>query len=877
MKPFLIPNFGLLDLELIIGDVTYTNEQFTLDGIGSTSGSTAITADLKIEGTITDFERLKNANKVVVNLVTDTETLPYLVMYAKHPITYDGKIVTVDLDTTPAATYVSFTSASGLKVPYSFGKPRVRLPQVVAEVSSAVLTKSYYSMSRYSVLGLIDLYTDALPGLLAVRRYGIGDLSTLKSAQRFLAEIDRLKVLAPDKIQDLDELATLLDWEGSQSRTDSEILGVNQGSLWHVADNVGFPPPISAYMLIDTVGREYESPTERIHTQDIYAYRNVKTGARATLFKLVNDYFAVCNRLMQPPATMYVDLGDAPIADVTLAIGGLDVKGMYADGELTVISAAPKALDLTFSEAVGTSSTIIAAGAASYNLEGMYLKVQVTPAYYSYTTAPVVVGNTTTYQHASPPDLTGVVKVLSQVGDNLTVSTLPYTAEGVTKYNADDIEVPLVKIVQNGAERSGTVLAYSTTVEGANYENTDQLVLGTVDTWTLQTAIAASYNTVTATGSSSDTDHSYEDSGSYSPYSIPVGKYLVDKDVDYIQLRNDVDSPLEVTDRGYRVILNAYQNTEYTWALDIGAEVAIGGVDDTYYIVDARPNILVTAVTAKIGEAYSLVEPAMYEVIPDYLFNRQTVTAIRVKGSLILRGLSDTLVATVDTTEYTVSDQVTGLATVLGLMADVVTAFPDTTRPNFVRYGSTLAAEIIADIAEQARGAVVITSHAVRIKYLNSTPAEAPYVLDANNCSDFELYTTDTLDLVHDTQFSWDNFRSIDNKAVVRLEDQVDTLNQKSEVKVTIFEDRASSIEFAKWHVHREGRDWTRVRVTGFVTELHLEVLDHVSFDVEGTTAIGEITGTSYDHDTGEVKFEVILCTAGVSLWVVGLDVFEGG
>ena len=99
---------------------------------------------------------------------------------------------------------------------------------------------------------------------------------------------------------------------------------------------------------------------------------------------------------------------------------------------------------------------------------------------------------------------------------------------------------------------------------------------------------------------------------------------------------------------------------------------------------------------------------------------------------------------------------------------------------------------------------------------------------------------------------------------------QPETLEPNTTKDVTIFEDGVQARDFGRWWVHRMGRDWLRVEIIGFPTEMHVEALDVITLQVEGYNIKGEVEDVTYDHESGAVTLNVIL---GDDLWTIGVDI----
>lgn len=825
MKSFNLTNFDRLNLEIVIGGVTYSDEYFTLQGLQSYSrgSNNSTSAEVDIEGTLEDFVRLKNANTVLVNIITGTGTEPFLTLFAKHPMSYDGKFITVQLDTTPQAKYISHTTVDGHALPYSFGKPYVK-PVLVSEKVVGVVTESMYALSIANLNTIFEAYLSSHVAQSEASVFGLGkdNLQNLSSVLDFYAIIQDFQKQVPDKAALLEDLYSMASWRGDSGH------------------NAGLPPPLSLYSVIQSYAY---SPNRAIDSQhgvsDSGVYRNILTGDVGNLLSLQHYYLNLCNALLEVPTVLKIDLGDF-VGETTLKIQGLDVTGDYLDGVFTITSRSARPVTWSFQPHSDNHSIVVDADLSDEDLIGKYVKIQ----------------TVSSYPFGLTHSFVGSVEVLGQVGNVLELASIPY--ENKSRGSGSGGQYYHTQTTASGLMRQGVILNISDTLEGSRFEGDPALVSGNYH-WADVTRIDAPAYYKEVDDGEGNIEHEMV---YYVEYSSKTGS--VTSGTTALGDSTAIDT-----------YATGFNGEGFTWGVTVGDQIELDSDYKDIYVVDYRPNIAVLEVKAKVGDYYVVVPAHLYNVVSEYEYAGLTVTAINVPKDLSLRDLSNDIVVQVDTGEYTVGEILTPLCTALDKTYSEVGTF--TSAPNFTVYGVTNILDVIVDVTEQSNGAYVFGTGSIIAKHLEAEPATINQVLDVDSMAGFKLLTTDAVNIVSDTTFSWESLRYLDEQITVVLADPPESLQHNTKKEVTIFDDAAQSLIFAKWFVHRQGRDWLRVTVTGFMVSLHLEYLDVVEVAIEGASAKGEVQTVSYDSDTGAVVIEVLLETEDQSLWTVGTDLVVDG
>jgi len=942
MKPFNLTNLDKFNLQCVVAGVTYEQDDFELNNLTTTfNGSSSVTiAEVTVTGRMEDYDRIQAANTCEINIVTSTGIEPLVVMFVKHPVAYNGREITVQLDVAPAAKYVSATTINGLAIPYSFGTPYVKSSQVESR-STGVITESQYGLSLNSVLALFDLYMEAQPAIAAACRGGhvvassssadhyslVSQPQSLVGVARLRAEVDRLKELAPSKEALLDELFAIVFWQGiGEQSFHVDHSFITNGYRLHL-DNLGLPPAISAYSLLDNTANsevlDFIIEVSQAQFSNAGNQAAVDAGYRnaaaqmlfknnnhpgtsyginlngASLSQLNAYYLWLCNQLMSTPSTIKVDLGVAPIANASFDVGGLTVSGSYANGVLSNVTKGPELVNWSFSPS-GTTNKVVVSGLNGRSIVGKYLMVNCNidhfPTYeeptYTYEGGqPVQDAPSGVFTPFKKPRHIGGMKVLAQDGNVITLSTLPvqisnesnhldYLDPGDPYGSVDDYfnfpyPHPAFELI-----RTGTISAISSTLEGATYQGEHSVAVN-ADTWaidqnkTVMPMYFASYEAEPDAGEKATPSYAIgyiqggiTSSGIYNG----IGKRFLDKeeeDVEELQQRFSIFGSPDTNEQKNIAYIETFEEAEYVWTLTVGDVIDTGDVGTITHIVDFRINIPILEVKAKVGEAYVVVPTAFYTVINNHEVEGYHVTAIQTTQSLSDAGYSNDLFIQVDTGQATVGSMLSPLATTLGKTYNEVVAFPVSIVPAYTVYGATSILEVLDIITEQSRGAYVFSVSELQTKYLNTAPVGAPYAFDESNIESFEFITSDSLDLLNNTVFTVKGVLAFKNKFSVTLENPPEALVSNSTKEIDIFGDMDSALEFAKWQVHREGRNWLRVSLEGFITELHLDALDYVSVSIEGVPYVGEIEGVTFDNTSGVVSFDVIL---GATLWEVGTD-----
>ena len=843
MKLFNIPNYAQLNMELVIAGVTYVEDDFEADaGLSS----------VRLKGDINLFNALRTATTIAVKVATyEFETL-----YVKHPVSFDGTHIDLGLDSEPASKDVAYTTTDGVALPYAFGKPHVKAPKVSVK-TVGVITESQYSLSIQNIASIFDAYQSAVPALAQASLFGLDiDRATeLQAIQTFYRTISNLQDLVPSKADTLEQFYAMVGWRG---KVHSSHHGTDSEGRYVYFKNAGLPPPISMYTMLqfdanDDVDDATNTEFDTSISDSSKSYYNHMSGSQARYSQLQSYYLSLVNELMQIPDVLKIELPNAAAGEVTLKIQGLIITGNYDGvGSLTVTSRAPEAVEWNFVADAGFRK-VSAPSAATRDLTGKYVKIQVPSAVYS----------------GSQVLFTGVVKVISQDGAVLELDMLPFeNFASNTNFNASQ------KIYAHGTTnfcgllRWGTIIAISDTVAGAQYDGQPFIYAGNY-TWPDATLVEvpAYYIEARYVAFSVFSPSGPEDLNAvvyYKDYKVSVEKYYNAFVVTASSFGGD---PTESSKAAYTYNFMA---AEFNWNVEIGSEIEVDVDYKDIFVADTRPNMPILGVKAKVGSVYSDVDSSLYSVIPEYAIDGQLVTAVKLNFDLKERRLSNDIVVQVDSSQYTVPAILAPLAAKLGVGYSDSGDF--TASPNFAVYGFTPVSEVIEQVVEQAKGGMFYSFDTLKVKNLAVEPAAVDHTFDLDNIDAYTLDTSDYLDILHNTLFSWEGLLP-NNEVIVTLNEPPETLAKNSKKSVTIFDDSVQAVDFARWHVHRFGRDWMSVTIDGFVTALHLEAYDTFQLQLKGLNVRGEIQSVEYDHEGAAVKLVALLETTAESLWSVGLDV----
>ena len=848
MKPFNLGNYDRLNLECVIAGKTYSDEDFEL---GSLSSSDKSSATITLQGRLEDFELFKNASTVLLNIITASNTIPYMELFVKHPISFNGTAITATLDTAPRAKNVSYTSLDGHALPYAFGKPHVKAPQVSTRVVG-VVTESQYALSYNNVNSIFEAYLAALPALGQVSLFGLDvtDIDGLQSVQTFFKIIRDLQQLVPSKAGILENFYPMVAWRG----TNNSYRGRDDEGRFVYYKNAGLPPPISMYSLLQyNSNDDVHATAEAAYGLNLISgismtYHNSQTGENNRSLSSIQSYYrGLVNQLLAVPDTIKIDLPDtADGTEVTLKIQGLQVTGVYTSGTLTVSSMAPEVVNWTFGAAAGHHKVTVY-GLNGRDVTNKYIKIQVQSDRYA----------------SKQYTFVGSVKVLSQEGDVIELDTLPFQSfMGNTTYDTATQTYSFGRDYFSQMIRQGYIFNVSDTLEGSSFSGIQQVYEGNYD-WNNTTLVEVPAFYVEAKDGPNDVEDVNEIIH-YKEYSTTVG--------------STSGSSLQTTGGTYTgdtylthkaAYAWDFESADFNWSLKAGDTIELDTSYKDVYIADMRPNMIVLGLKAKVGELYVDVPSDLYTVIPEHPIDAILTTAVRLEADLATKALSNDIVIQVDSTQYSVDEILSPLAGVLGKTYNNVVPFPATILPNFAVYGYTDVLDIFKQVTEQSKGAYVLSVDAIKTKYLASVQP-VDWVFGLNNMESFNLATADALDLINNTKFTWPSLSFTDKEAIIKLTNQPETLEPNTTKEVTIFEDGVQARDFGRWWVHRQGRDWLEVEIIGFPTELHLDALDVIAFQVEGYDIKGEVLDVTYNHESGEVTLNVVL---GDTLWTIGADI----
>ena len=833
MKLFNIPNYAQLNMELVIAGVTYVEDDFEADaGLSS----------VRLKGDINLFNALRTATTIAVKVATyEFETL-----YVKHPVSFDGTHIDLGLDSEPASKDVAYTTTDGIALPYAFGKPHVKAPKVSVK-TVGVITESQYSLSIQNIASIFDAYQAAVPALAQASLFGLDiDRATeLQAVQTLYKTISDLQDLIPSKADILENFYAMVGWRGSVT---SSYHGTDPAGDFVYFKNAGLPPPISMYSILQlNEGADVDDNTNAEFGTNIRSntkmYRNYMSGGIGNLEQIQAYYLALANELLHIPDVLKIELPAVGAGEVTLKIQGLIVTGNYdGAGSLTVTSRAPEAVSWGFTASAGYRK-ISVPDAATRDLTGKYVKIQAPSALYS--------GVQYTF--------TGVVKVISQDGDVLELDMLPFeNFASNTNFNAAQEVYSHGTTNFCGLLRWGTIIAISDTVAGAQYDGQPVMYAGYYD-WPDSTLVEVPAYYIEVTSKEPVNELVY-----YKDYNVVFGGTAHAFVYTASSFGGD---PTEASKAAY---MYNFMSADFNWNVEIGSEVEIDVDYKDIFVADTRPNMPILGVKAKVGSVYSDVDSSLYLVIPEYEIDGQLVTAVKLNFDLKERRLSNDIVVQVDSSQYTVPEILTPLATLLGVGYSDSGNFD--AEPNFAVYGFTPASEIIAQVVEQAKGGLFYSFDTLKVKNLAVEPVAVDHTFDLDNMESYTLDTSDYLDILHNTLFSWESLFP-NSEVIVTLNEPPETLAKNSKKSVTIFDDSLQAVDFARWHVHRFGRDWMSVTIDGFVTALHLEAYDTLQLQIKGLDVRGEIQSVEYDHAGAAVKLVALLETTAESLWSIGLDV----
>ena len=849
MKPFNLANYARLNLECVVAGKTYTDEDFEL---GSLSSSDSSSASITVKGRLEDFELFRNTETILINIVTGAATIPYIELFVKHPVSFNGEEITADLDTTPKSKNISYTSLDGHALPYAFGKPHVKAPLVTERVVG-VVTESQYALSYNNVNSIFEAYLAALPALGQVSLFGLDvtDIDGLQSVQTFYKVIRDLQQLVPTKAGILENFYPMVAWRG----VNDSYRGSDDEGRFVYYKNAGLPPPISMYSLLqfnsnddvmDTAATAYGL---NLISAISMTYSNSQTGgSNVSLGSLQSYYRGLINQLLDIPDTIKIDLPNILNGTVvTLQIQGLQVTGTYTSGTLAISSMAPEAVNWTFGYAAGNHK-ITVYGLNGRDITDKYIRVQTKSAWYS--------GSYITF--------TWAVKVLSQDGDVVEFDTLPFESfMGNTSYEREAQTYSFGRNYFSQMIRTGSILNISDTLEGANFSGREQVYVGDYS-WRNATLIEVPALYVEAKDGPSGVED-LNDIIYYKEYSTPGAS---ESSGSVLQVTNStwVGDTAATHKAAYAW---DFETADFNWSLKAGDTIEVDTNYKDVYVADMRPNMTILGLKSKVGELYVDVPSSLYTVIPEYAVDDILVTGVQLHVDLATKELSNDIVIQVDSTQYSITQILDPLAVALDKTYNNIVPFPATILPNFAVYGFTDVLDVFSQVTEQSKGAFTLSVDDIKTKYLASVqPVDA--VFDLNNMESFDLSTTDALDLINNTKFTWESLRYTDKEVIIRLTSQPETLEPNTTKEVTIFEDGVQARDFGRWWVHRKGRDWLRVEIIGFPTELHVEALDVITLQVEGYDIKGEVEDVTYDHESGAVTLNVLL---GDDLWTIGADI----
>ena len=849
MKPFNLANYDRLNLECVVAGKTYTDEDFEL---GSLSSSDSSSASITVKGRLEDFELFRNTSTVMINIITAVETIPFIELFVKHPVSFNGEEITADLDTTPKSKNISYTSLDGHALPYAFGKPHVKAPLVTERVVG-VVTESQYALSYNNVNSIFEAYLKAVPALAQASLFGLDvtDIDGLQSVQTFYKTIRDLQQLVPTKADILENFYPMVAWRG----TAASYRGRDADGRFVYYKNAGLPPPISMYSLLQFNSNDDVMATaETAYGLNLISaismtYSNSQAGGSNVSLSSIQSYYrSLINQLLDIPDTIKIDLPNTLNGTVvTLQIQGLQVTGTYNAGTLTISSMAPEAVNWTFGYAAGNHKVTVY-GLNGRDITGKYIRVRMQSAWSAG-------GQYITF--------TWAVKVLSQDGDVVEFDTLPFESfMGNTSYEREAQTYSFGRNYFSQMIRTGSILNISDTLEGANFSGREQVYVGHYS-WRNVTLVEVPAFYVEAKDGPSDVEDLNE-VVYYKEYSTTssggTGSLLQTTGGTYV---GDTALAFKAAHAW------AFETADFNWSLKAGDTIEVDTNYKDVFVADMRPNMTILGLKAKVGELYVDVPSSLYTVIPEYAVDDILTTAVQLNVDLATKELSNDIVIQVDSTQYSVDQILTPLAAILDKTYNNVVPFPATILPNFAVYGFTDVLDVYTQVTEQSKGAYTLSVDDIKTKYLASVqPVDATFDLD--NMESFELSTTDALDLINNTKFTWPSLSYVDKEAIIRLGSQPETLEPNTTKDVTIFEDGIQARDFGRWWVHRKGRDWLRVEIVGFPTELHVEALDVITLQVEGYDIKGEIEEVAYNHGTGEVTLEVIL---GDDLWTIGADI----
>ena len=935
MKNIALNNFDRVNMLVTIGGKVFTNDFFELTGItafsrGSNSSTTGV---LKVLGDIELFSAINNSATAIVQLDTDAGVIDYLTLYVKRPVVYDGEYITVELDTLPRKRYLGYTTPWGVKLPYSFGDPWVHLANVSQRLTGVAL-ETQQCLTFQDINQILNAYVETINSLTACSIFGTSkDIGQeLHSVGNFYNLITQYTVQVPFQASVLDNFLDLLYWRGSSSG----YLGgdADGGSVYY--SNVGFLPPINLHSVLnstaDTNTIDYYYANDYFEQSinspgGMHLYTHVITNETLDLYTLQSRILDWADQLTTLPSTLKVDFGRYS-GPMILSVNGLIVEGNYNNYSLTITSRGTELTNASINAASDNHSVIVSGSLSGRLLIGKFLHIvsnapptsyrafsfnyvaqviaqngdvitlNVLPFvdYAQYTNsenfvAPYSGGITSTCGLLREGDVLGIADSLEALFFGQTEQLIQTLA---TWNSTQMFEAPFYTLTKVNSDMA----AEAQTLYGEVYSTYQEILSG------LQNDVA----TARAELNSSPSDYSLQQALVDAEKALFDGLTTAWSDAQQ-QVEATLSAPVILDSVLVQAILTDIPNANsfsvnliyedgttnipgsretyvgtfpaapYTWNVKTGDVLEIYDVFTDVYVADARSGVTISAVYSRVGDDYVLIPPAYYTVDQAYYYHGEIVTAVIFPLPLtshIAINWSDDILAVVDTGVYNSSNMIGTLASYLGCSTSYTNTWIES-YPNFTIYGYTDILEILTEIVEQSLGSWMLDNTTVKLTYLATKPSNVVATLNADNIGDFKIRSTDVMSLYNNTTFTWPWLSKTGGKAFVNLAVPEESLVSYSSKDITVFQDQAQALNFARFWIHRMSRDWLYMDVDGFVDSAKLEPNDPVAINIEGFQHWGEVQTCTYDHLTGTTSLTILIsydtANTGVSLWDSGNDV----
>lgn len=889
MKPLKLKNFEELDMLLVIGPKIYGKHLYTLSGTTtfSVGGRNSSNVSVTIKGDVYDFDNAIHTQKLEQVLVVKedgtTKHATLCTYYIKTPSTFNGVEFTLELDTLPKDHYVGITSPYNEQLPISWGLADV-VPVNVSKQFIGTLLQTVSVVPLEEINSIFDSYLK-LVRVLKDASYINSSPTTLSELEAYSEYINTIRGFQdkyPEHFDTLEPFYSLPDFIGI---TETALI---KESVVGTISNLGLRPPISLFSCIysdtqDDLILDYKTQLGT-NIQDPYEmlYENKVRDVTMSLSSIQSEILTAINSMRTLPNALSIDLGTY-VGDVSLKINGLVVDGNYKDRVLTDVTYGFEAVNVLFTASSEQYAIILDdKDFAKRGLVNKFLLIDFE-----------------TWQC--------YCRVTKQIGVKLYLDSTPLklvcnATTPIASYKIGDVYLTLLQ--------KGTIKGISDSFESfmpiSEFVRSPMpsLTVNSDGSYTCQ-GMAVDLLETPAFFIKTDTDVLEEVYWSEKILTFPseVKSYYVsyyDTSGNIIDYESDeFDELSQVSYKQYDGFTFTHNHTFY-WRAEYGSDVELNDIFSNIYIVDVEPNKYIRSVSCKVGADYVIVPSDWYEVIPNFEYVKSEMTAIKISIPFSSRAAysDDILVQTgdpelkgnyglsYDTLYLTIVNIANRLGLTVKYLGDVTKSRLATFKTSYAVYGFNSAIDVIHQLLEEARCGYYISNNYVVIKELDipATPDDLldAHLIDLNNIDSFQLSTSDANQLYYNILFSWNSYF---NKVlqffatVTRADDSLIYTNQK-EIKTLRVED--VSLKYAKFFLHRYGRNWYKLIVSGFIDSLKLDPYDKVKVILENlNTVLGEVQACTYNHETSVVTLEIILSLAvygttdvnPISLWEPAGDI----